>query len=211
MAQDNLQRFTDTILQGMMPSISKQRKGMFDFLLQMAQRQGTGGALQQIQRGLQPFAEEAGEAAARAGVQASRQAQQQEQFDAQQAAQQAAQQQAQSNFEKQFAAQQEQQRLANLLATQQAGGGQFSPELLAAMGYGPELFGGGGSGINAGFNRPNPALERLGLQGNQSFGNSLFQGGGGGGAASGFSTPSNPFRRVTGAGQGPGLMTPRPT
>ncbi len=208
MAQDNLQRFTDTILQGMMPSISKQRKGMFDFLLQMAQRQGTGGALQQIQRGLQPFAEEAGQAAARAGVQASRQAQQQEQFDAQQAAQAAAQKQAQENFEKQFAAQQEQQKLANLLATQQAGGGQFSPELLAAMGYGGDnMFGGQqGTGINAGFNRPNPAIQRLMGGGG---GGSLFQGGGA--SARSLSTPANPFRRVTGAGQGPGLMTPRPT
>lgn len=211
MAQgDNLQRFTDTILQGMMPSISKQRKGMFDFLLQMAQRQGTSGALQQIQQGLQPFAEEAGQAAARAGVQASRQAQQQEQFDAQQAASLAAQQQAQSNFEKQFAAQQQQQQIANMFQAQQAGGGGFSPELMAALGLDPKQFG-GSLGEQLFAPGKNPAVDAL-RGGNQSFGNSLFQqGGGGGGAAAGFSTPGNPFRRVTGPGQGPGLQTLKPT
>lgn len=210
MAQgDNLQRFTDTILQGMQPNIARQRKGMFDFLLQMAQRQGTSGALQQIQQGLQPFAEEAGQAAARAGVKAAEFAKQQEQFDAQQAfAQQQAQQQ-QANFEQQFAAQQQQQNIANLLAAQQAGGQSFSPELIDALGFAPNTFGQGG--INAGFNRPNPALQRLGQQGSNF---SMFRGGGAAPRSSSLMNPRDPFPRVGvrgQGGQGVGLQPLKPT
>jgi hypothetical protein len=207
------------IIGGTMPSFKRSRQDQYDFLLQNALRTGQSAA--SAASAVRPFADAAGDAAAKAGIHAKQMATQQEQFDI-----------GQSNFEKKFAEMQKQwqatfdqrnrdQEFANMMNLYQRNG-IMTPEMLDAFGYGDisrgdmrnvqrqmELLGiGGGGGINAGFNRPNPALQKLGLQGGSS-----FSGGGGGGGASysTLSSPSNPFRRVDGAGQGPGLMRLRPT
>ena len=213
-------QYMDQLQQGMMPDLRKQRSGMYDYLLQLAQRQGVGSAMQNVARGMAPYAEEAGQAAAQAGVQATRMGQQQEQFETQQAAWEKNRAQQQANWEKQFALQEQQADMARLMNLYNQTG-VMTPEMMEQFGYGDisrsqqremarqmEMLGfpmPGGTGINAGFNRRNPALERLGLQ--NPYGNPTS----GGASIRSLSTPSNPFRRVTGPNQGPGLMTPRPT
>jgi hypothetical protein len=195
MAVDYQQQFQDSIVGTMMPNLNRQKKGMYDFLLQNALR--TGQSATAVAEGLRPYAEASGQAAAEAGVAATGMARRAEEFDTQQA----------NWLRNQFAN-----------AISQLGiGGAMTPEMMDAFGYSDmsrsqqreiqrqmEMLGiGGGTdrGINSGFNRPNPALDRLyGGGGGSNFGS-------GGASSRSISTPSDPFRRVTGPGQGPGLMS----
>lgn len=212
-------QYMDQLQQGMMPNLRKQRSGMYDYLLQLAQRQGVGSAMQNVARGMAPYAEEAGQAAAQAGVKATEMGQRQEQFETQQAAWERNRQQQQANWEQQFALQQQQADMSRLMSLYNQTG-VMTPEMMEQFGYGDmtrsqqreisrqmEMLGfpGMNTGISAGFNRRNPALERLGLQ--NPYGNPTS----GGASIRSLSTPSNPFRRVTGPNQGPGLMATRPT
>lgn len=195
----------DNIISGMLPSLRKQQKGMHDYLAQLARRQGTAGAMRMAARGVAPYAEEAGAAIGKTAPQIAQLQERERQFNIQQEA-----------WEKQFAANQQQQNMVNLMNLY-AQTGTMTPEMMEQFGYGDmtraqqrqimdqlQMLGmdGGTAGggrlgrMAASFNRPNPALQRLGLQGPSS----------GGASARSLSTPSAPFRRVSGPGEGPGLM-----
>jgi hypothetical protein len=207
MAVDYQQQFQDSIVGTMMPNLNRQKKGMYDFLLQNALR--TGQSATAVAEGLRPYAEASGQAAAEAGVAA-------EEFDTQQANWLRNFEQQQENWQRTFDQREQQQQFANAIS-QLGIGGAMTPEMMDAFGYSDmsrsqqreiqrqmEMLGiGGGTdrGINSGFNRPNPALDRLyGGGGGSNFGS-------GGASSRSISTPSDPFRRVTGPGQGPGLMS----
>jgi hypothetical protein len=210
------QKYMDTIQQGMMPNLKKQRAGMYDYLLQLSQRQGVGSAMQNVAKGMAPYAEEAGQAAAQAGVKATQMGQRQEQFETQQAAWEKDRERQQSNWEQQFQQNTQQQNMVNMMNLFQQTG-TMTPEMMQQFGFGDMtrsqqrdiqkqmemigMGGGGGRGIHSGWQPgKNPAVDRL------------YGGGGGGYPTSGgassrsISTPSDPFRRVTGPNQGPGLM-----
>jgi hypothetical protein len=210
-------KYMDTIQQGMMPNLKKQRAGMYDYLLQLSQRQGVGSAMQNVAKGMAPYAEEAGQAAAQAGVRATEMSQKQEQFETQQSAWEKNREQQQSNWEKSFSERQNQQNMVNMMNIFQQTG-TMTPEMMDAFGFGDmsrsqqrdiqsqlEMLGMGGSGGGRGLGgvwQPgkNPAVDRLyGGGGGSNFGS-------GGASSRSISTPSDPFRRVTGPGQGPGLM-----
>jgi hypothetical protein len=210
MAVDYQQQFQDSIVGSMMPNLNRQKKGMYDFLLQNALR--TGQSATSVAEGLRPYAEASGQAAAEAGVAATGMARRAEEFDKQQALHRERMAQNQANWEKSFQ-QQQQAHFMNILSQ----GGTMTPEMMEAFGYDDmtrqqqreierqmrDLGMGGDRGINSGFNRPNPALDRL--YGRSGSGGSNF--GSGGASSRSISTPSDPFRRVTGPGQGPGLMS----
>jgi hypothetical protein len=214
MATDYQQQFQDSIVGTMMPQLNRQKKGMYDFLLQNALR--TGQSATAVAEGLRPYAEASGQAAAEAGVAATGMARRAEEFDRQQELHRERMRQQQEQWQSTFDANQQQQDFINSMSNFKQFG-TMTPEMMSMFGFDDmsrsqqrdiqrqmEMLGmntgGGGTGINAGFNRPNPAIDRL-------------RGGGGGypsggGASSrSISTPSDPFRRVTGAGQGPGLMS----
>ena len=156
--QDYYQKYMQNIVQGMMPNLNKQKSGMYDYLLQLAQRQGTGSAMQNVARGMAPYAEAAGDAAARAGVQATRMGQQQEQYESQLAQRQSEFSQGQENWQQAFDQRNTQQNFANQLALQQTHGA-FTPEMLEAFGYG-DVTRGGQRGVQR-------QLDILGINRNQ--------------------------------------------
>jgi hypothetical protein len=209
-------KYMDTIQQGMMPNLKKQRAGMYDYLLQLSQRQGVGSAMQNVAKGMAPYAEEAGQAAAQAGVKATEMSQRQEQFETQQTAWEKSRTQQQENWEKSFTQQQNQQNMINMMNLFKQTG-TMTPEMMEQFGFGDmtrqqqrdikdqmEMLGMGGGGAGRGLGgrwQPgkNPAVDRL-YGGGGSYPTS------GGASSRSISTPSDPFRRVTGPGQGPGLM-----
>lgn len=203
MATDYYQNYLQDIVGGMMPEMQKQKKGMYDYLLSNALRTGQSAA--SVAQGMRPYAEAAGDAAAEAGVSARKMAQQQEQFDI-----------GQANWEKKFNVMQDQfnqkmdfqrkqQDLVNMMNMFSQTG--WTPGLLDKLGYGDldrrtlDMFNRNQNPFSQGMGTPiqgaryNPAVARL-----------MGSGGGGGGAAAGYSTPAQPFRRVSGPGEGPGLM-----
>lgn len=131
MAKTKAQTYMDNIIQGMMPNINKQKKGIRDFMLQNALR--TGQSMQDVSRAMTPYAEATGEAAARAGVQAERMGQQQEQFDVQQDNWLKQFQTGKEQWEKAFEQREEQQDIANMIAMFPQTG--FTPQLMEALGY----------------------------------------------------------------------------
>jgi hypothetical protein len=207
--QENLR----DIIGGTMPSFRRSRQDQYDFLLQNALRTGQSAA--SAATAVRPFADAAGDAAAKAGVAARRLATQQEQFDVGQANFEKKFEQAQKNWQAAFDQRNKEQEFANMMNLYQQNK-IMTPEMLEAFGYAGigggdirstqrqlELLGiSGGGGINAGFNRANPALQRLGLQGYGSGGASYSSP-----STPSRSTPSQPFRRVTGYNEGPGLMS----
>jgi len=62
MAQQSTTSTYDNIISGMLPSVKDQQKGMYDYLAQLARRQGTAGAMQQAAKGVAPYAEQVGKA-----------------------------------------------------------------------------------------------------------------------------------------------------
>ena len=207
-ATDYYQNYLQDIVGGMMPNIRKQQRGMYDYLLGQGLRTGQPAA--QIAQGMRPYAEAAGDAAAQAGVSARKMAQQQEQFDIQQANWERQFTESQRRWQEEMAQHEAEQKTANLMAM--AGATGWTPQLLEALGYSDldrrkfEMWNQRENPfyVDQGYSvqgaRYNPAVARL--QGSV---------GGYGGASTGYSTPSNPFRRVGGIGEGPGLMslTPR--
>ena len=193
----------DNIISGMLPSLRTQQKGMHDYLAAQARRTGTAGAMRLAAQGVAPYAEKAGEAIGRTAPQIAQLKARERQFNIQR-----------QQWEKQFEQNRQQQNLVNLMNLF-GQTGVMTPEMMDAFGYGDmtrtqqrdildqlQMLGFPGyentrqMRLFGGANRPNPALQRLGLQGS-----------GGGGASFGtLSSPSNPFRRVTDVGQGPGLM-----
>jgi len=220
MAVDYQQQFQDSIVGTMMPNLNRQKKGMYDFLLQNSLR--TGQSATSVAEGLRPYAEASGQAAAEAGVAATGMARRATEFDEQQKLYRDKMQQQQDQWQQTFDQRNTQQNFINAM-NQLSSGGVMTPEMMDQLGYGDmtrqqqrdiqtqmEMLGmntgsGGGSGINSGFNRPNPAIDRLNRSGGGGYPTS------GGASSRSISTPSDPFRRVTGAGQGPGLMRLQPT
>jgi len=179
----------DNIMSGMLPSVKNQQQGVYDYLAQLGRRQGVTGAMDKAARGVAPYAQQVGEAVGRTAPQLAQIKEQERQFNEKQAAWLKEFEQAQSNWEKEFGLKEEVTDWNKLMQQYEMFG--FTPEMMEALGY--DL------GPAAGFNRPNPALQRLwGGMGIPSYGS--------GGAAPGFSTPANPFNRVTGPNQGPGLL-----
>ena len=172
MADNNYQQqYLQEIVGGFMPELNKQKKGMYDYLLQNSLR--TGQSATAVAEGLRPYAEASGQAAAEAGVQASQMAKQQEQFDTQQANWQASFDQGQRNWEQEMAARDERQDTANMMAMFQSTG--WTPELLEAMGY---------SDSEAGSSQFNRLLEQLGFnqpEGQEKGSGGYWDQGGGGG------------------------------
>lgn len=130
-AQDYYQQYLQQVVGGMMPNINRQKKGMYDYMLQQGLRTGVPAA--RIAEGMRPYAEAAGDAAAKSSGLATQMAQKQKQFDVQQENWRRQFEQGQKNWEAQMAARQEQQDLANMLAMFEYTG--WTPELLDAMGY----------------------------------------------------------------------------
>jgi hypothetical protein len=115
------QDFLKEIVGGFMPELQKQKTGMYEFLRAQALR--TGQPMSSVAQALRPYAEAAGQGAAEAGVSASQQAQRAAEYEKQQ-----------ENWNKQFAANQEQQRIANLMA-QYSATGVMTPELMKMFGF----------------------------------------------------------------------------
>lgn len=203
MATDYYQNYLQDIVGGMMPEMQKQKKGMYDYLLSNALRTGQSAA--SVAQGMRPYAEAAGSAAADAGVTAKKMALDQERFDIQQANWEKQFKQGQANWEAAMKESQDQQDLANMMNMFSQTG--WTPGLLDKLGYGDlnrrtlDMFNRNQNPFSQGMGTPiqgaryNPAVARL-----------MGSGGGGGGAAAGYSTPAQPFRRVSGPGEGPGLM-----
>ena len=128
------QQLLDEIIGGMTPNIRRQQSQLYDYLLQLGQRQGIGSAMQQAARGVAPFAEETAEAAARSGVEATRLAEQREQFEEQLKQREAQFGQQMDLYNRQLAEQQKQNQLRNQMALFEQTG--FTPELMESLGYG---------------------------------------------------------------------------
>jgi hypothetical protein len=217
MAQDYQQQFQESIVGTMMPALNRQKKGMYDFLLQNQLR--TGQSATAVAEGLRPYAEASGQAAAEAGVQATGMAARKEEFDRQEKLSRERMTQQQEQWQQTFDQRTQQQGFINAM-NQLSSGGAMTPEMMDQLGYGDmtrqqqrdiqtqmEMLGmgtgggGGGRGLG-GVWQPgkNPAVDRLYGGGGSNYPSS------GGASSRSISTPSDPFRRVTGPGQGPGLM-----
>jgi hypothetical protein len=136
--EDYQQKFQRDIVGTMMPNLNRQKKGMYDFLLQNALR--TGQSATAAAEGLRPYAEASGQAAAQAGITATAMAQKQEQFDVGQANWQKSFDQGQANWEKSFAFQQQQQNTSNMISMFQQTG--WTQDLLDSMGFDKDSAGG---------------------------------------------------------------------
>ena len=139
MAVDYQQQFQRDIVGSMMPSLNRQKKGMYDFLLQNALR--TGQSATQVAEGLRPYAQASGQAAAEAGVKATGMARRATEFDEQMARRATEFSQGQENWQAQMDQRDQQQRFANSLAMLQQTGA-YTPEMLERFGYGDASRGG---------------------------------------------------------------------
>lgn len=129
----------DNIVAAMMPNLKKQQQGMYDYLLQLAQRQGVRSAMRRAGEAVAPYAKAAGDAAAKGGIEATRMGLQKSQFEKKLAQRQKEWEDKLSQWQKQFGASQDQQKFANLMAT--AGMTGLTPEMLQKMGYNPANLG----------------------------------------------------------------------
>lgn len=213
-------RTIDNVIQGMMPNIKRQKEATYDYIQQLSKRLGTAGAMQRAAESVAPFAREAADRAGSMAMDAAREDERRRQYEENLKQRQAEIEQAQKNWEKNFELNQKQQQFANMMST--AGMTGLTPEMLMNMGYDPKALGlpeigGRRSEIFSKFGGRNPVVNKLigGGQGSYSLGTDTYNtygynyptSGGYGGAARGYSTPSNPFRRVSAqAGQGPGLI-----
>jgi hypothetical protein len=127
------QQYQESIVGAMMPALRKQKKGMYDFLLQNQLR--TGQSATAVAEGLRPYAEASGQAAAEAGVQATGMAQRQTQFDEQQALHRERMEQQQTQWQQSFEQRGQQQNFANAMSQLQAGV-PMTPEMMDQLGYG---------------------------------------------------------------------------
>jgi hypothetical protein len=134
MAVDNnyQQQYQDSIVGAMMPALNKQKKGMYDFLLQNSLR--TGQSATSVAEGLRPYAEASGQAAAEAGVQATGMAQRQTQFDEQQALHRERMAQQQTQWQSNFDQRNTQQNFVNAM-NQINSGIPMTPEMMEQLGY----------------------------------------------------------------------------
>jgi hypothetical protein len=135
MAVDNnyQQQYQDSIVGAMMPALSRQKKGMYDFLLQNSLR--TGQSATSVAEGLRPYAEASGQAAAEAGIQATGMAQRQTQFDEQQALHRERMEQQQTQWQSSFDQRNTQQNFVNAM-NQLNAGIPMTPEMMDQLGYG---------------------------------------------------------------------------
>jgi len=214
--------YLQNLMEAIMPNMRKQQEATYNYLVQLGQRQGIPQAMRSAMKAVAPYAAESGEAAAKAGAEAERLSQRESEY-ARQLEQREKELAAQREmWEKQFGASQEQQEFSNMMALSGMTG--LTPEMLSRMGYNPGDLGlpmSGASnrmaGIMSKFGGKNPVVNKLygsGSGGGYNYGGNMYNtygyraptGSGGGGASYRYSTPANPFRRVTGPGQGPGLM-----
>jgi hypothetical protein len=211
MAVDYQQQFQDSIVGTMMPNLNRQKKGMYDFLLQNALR--TGQSATSVAEGLRPYAEASGQAAAEAGVAATGMARRATEFDKQETLSRDRMAQQNTQWQQSFDQRNTQQNMINMMSLFQQTG-TMTPEMMEQFGFGDmtrsqqrdiqsqmEMLGMGGQGGGGKFGGwepgKNPAVDRM-----RSYNPSS-----GGASNRSISTPSDPFRRVTGPNQGPGLMS----
>jgi len=115
----------------MMPSLNKQKKGMYDFLLQNSLR--TGQSATSVAEGMRPYAEASGQAAAEAGVTATGMARRATEFDEQMAQRDLEFGQGQKNWQQNFDRRNREQDFANMVAIYQQTG-VLTPEMMDAFG-----------------------------------------------------------------------------
>jgi hypothetical protein len=133
MAVDYQQQFQDSIVGTMMPALNRQKKGMYDFLLQNQLR--TGQSATAVAEGLRPYAEASGQAAAEAGVQATGMASRKEEFDRQEKLSRERMTQQQDQWQQTFDQRNTQQNFINAM-NQLSSGGVMTPEMMEQLGYG---------------------------------------------------------------------------
>jgi hypothetical protein len=132
MAVDYQQQFQDSIVGTMMPNLNRQKKGMYDFLLQNSLR--TGQSATSVAEGLRPYAEASGQAAAEAGVQATGMARRATEFDEQQKLYRDKMTQQQDQWQQTFDQRNTQQNFINAMS-QLKSGGVMTPEMMEQFGY----------------------------------------------------------------------------
>lgn len=138
---DYYKNYLDQIMETVGPNMKKQQEAMYDYLMQLGQRQGHAGAMRDAAKAVAPYAEESGAAAAKAGTEATRLAQQQEQYakqldlyNRQLAERQREWDEKMAAWEKEFTYQQTQDKTKNQLSMFSNTG--WTPEMMEAMGYG---------------------------------------------------------------------------
>lgn len=153
---DYYKQYMDQMMEYLVPSMQKQQEGIYDYLMQLGQRQGIPEAMRRAGEAVSPYASASGDAAAKAGAQATRMAQQQDQYEKELAQRQAEWEKQVEMWEKSFAEQQEQNDWNQMWSAFEQTG--WTPELMQAMGYGgytQDAFGatgyewGSGSGTNS--------------------------------------------------------------
>lgn len=144
----------DNIISGMLPSLKSQQSGMYDYLAQLARRQGTAGAMQQAAAGVAPYAQQVGQAVGQTAPLIAQLKEKERQFQI-----------GQENWNKQFEEQRRQYEQNYALSKEQTDWNQmmamfqqtgWTPQMMQALGYG-----GLGGGDMRALNRQ---LSQLGFQ-----------------------------------------------